>query len=164
MEEVKRKGQFFIIATVIIIAMLMSLISAFQQAGYHIPETLVHESLLEEYRLAFLNNASIDDLGEFARMHGIRSIVATTGNGITIHNHYGGKIRAVVIDNSGNEYSSIVSTNHTFSISGYATVFIHAGRQLISFPANTSRQGVISHVFVENPAEKGYLKSIYIRK
>ena len=84
MEEMKRKGQFFIIATVILIAGVMSLLAAFQQAGYHIPETLLHESLLEEYTLAFLNNASIDDLGEFARMHGIKSIVATTRNGITI--------------------------------------------------------------------------------
>ena len=132
------KGQFFLLAMIIIMASIVVLIYAFMPISLKAkPGAEELESCVKEAEWAFYNNfTGMQNFSDFLREHGVETIIATQKNGnLTIFNGYGMpamiKIREQKL--GGQIKNAVVLKNTTFSISYNSTVEVRVGGNFVSF-------------------------------
>ncbi len=162
----KMKGQFFLIATVILIGSILTLTLALRPVERRQwPSLSAERSLLKEMELASINNISPMSLMDFARGNGIRSVAAVSGGGkIVVYNGYGGNATAMFRQGNSAETYSTFQDNTTFSSTANSTISVWVGGRLVSFHLDGNKQGIAAAVFVEREGMEGLLESIYIAR
>ena len=156
------KGQFFLLAMIMMISGLLSLniaLTALRPVGHNeIPDT---KSLMSEYRnMAYSNISSFQEMADFGNEHGIKSIAAVCmGGNLTVYNGNGGIIKADVRElSSSTETRAWFSSNHTFYPNGQMVLSIFLPDETISMPGNCSQ----NFISVAGIGENTVLESLYI--